>query len=188
MKRWLAVILCLAFLPAAAAFAQQPGDPATKEDVQKFFDLQNSRKRLDSIMAAVTQQISALSESNVQKSLPNATPEQKAQMNAFMNGRIDKLFQSLPFDDMLQATMPVYQRHFTHGEMQELIRFNSSPVGKKVLAETPAIMTESMQAMTPLIQKWQSAQLADLQESALEFAKTLKADKTPPASLSQPLN
>ncbi len=188
MKRWLAVILCLAFLPAASAFAQQPGDPATKEDVQKLFELQNSRKMFDSIMTAMKRQVSALSEANIQKSLPNATPEQKAQMNAFLNGRMDKMFQSLPIDDMLQAMMPVYQHHFTHGEMQELIRFNSSPVGRKLLAEMPSIMTESMQTATPIIQKWQSAQMDDLQAAVLEFAKTLKAGKTSPASLSQPLN
>jgi hypothetical protein len=188
MKRWLAVLLCLAFLPAAAAFAQQPGDPATKEDVQKLFELQNGRKLFASIMTAAKQQASAATESAMKKQYPNATPEEKAKLNAFMNDRMDKILQTLPLEDLLEAMIPAYQHHFTHGEMQELIHFYSSPVGKKLIAETPAIMTEGMQAAAPVMQKWQSAQMDDLQVAALDFAKTLKAEKTPPASLSQPLN
>ena len=138
--------------------------------------------------SSILRQLNRIKKSATQKSCPGATPEQKAQVNAFLNDRMDKMFQSMPIDDLMQVMMPVYQHHFTHGEMQELIRFNSSPVGKKLLAEIPAIMTESMQAAMPIIQKWQSGQMDDLQTSVLEYAKTLKADKTPPASLSQPLN
>jgi hypothetical protein len=83
--------------------------------------------------------------------------------------------------------------------MQELIQFYSSPLGKKLLAEMPAILTEYMQAATPIIQKWTNSQMAGLQATAEDFAKKLKAQKAPatplsqppdsiPASLSQPLN
>jgi hypothetical protein len=205
MKRWLAVILCLACLPVAAAFAQQPGDPATKEDVQKLFDIQNSRKLFDSIMTAMKQQIPVMTKSAMSKQLSNATAEQTAQLNAFMDDSVEKMFQNMPFDELMAAAMPAYQHHFTHGEMQELIQFYSSPLGKKLLAEMPAIMTEYMQAATPVIQRWMKSQMADLQVSAERYAKTLKyaknqnQEKTPanplpqtpqsiPASLAEPLN
>jgi len=205
MKRWLAVILCLACLPAAAAFAQQPGDPATKEDVQQLFDIQNSRKLYDSIMTAMGQQIQALTKSTMGKQLPNATAEEAARLNGFVNDSVEKMFQNMPFDELLEATIPAYQRHFTHGEIQELIQFYSSPLGKKLLTEMPAIMTECMQAATPILQKWTKAQMADLKVNAEAYAKTLKYAKnlnqaqTPPgplpptapsipASLAEPLN
>jgi hypothetical protein len=35
MKRCTAVILCFAFPSVGHAFSQQPGDPATKEDIQQ---------------------------------------------------------------------------------------------------------------------------------------------------------
>lgn len=179
MKRWLAVILCLAFVPLSAAFAQQPGDPATKEDVQQLFDIQNSRKLFDSIMTAMKQQLPALTKSALDKQLQNATPEETARMDAFMNDSMEKMFQHMPFDELLQAAMPAYQHHFTHGEIQELIQFYSSPLGKKLLAEMPAIMTEYMQAATPVLQKWMKAQMADLQASAEEYARKLKEEKSP---------
>lgn len=203
MKRCLAVLLCLAFLPLAAAFAQQPGDPATKEDVQKLFEIQNSRKMFDSIMTAMKQQIPALTQSAVGKQLPNATAEQTAQLNAFVSDSMEKMFQNMPFDELMAAMLPAYQHHFTHGEIQELIRFYSSPVGKKLLTEMPAIMTEYMQAAMPVIQKWTTAQMSDLQVSAEDYAKSLKyarnASPAPPpaaspapaaipSSLSQPMD
>ena len=192
MKRWLAVMLCLACLPAAAAFAQQPGDPATKEDVQKLFDLQNSRKMFDSMMTAMKQQIPAMTQSAMSKQLPNATPEEAARLNGFVNDSAEKMFQNMPFNELMAAMMPAYQHHFTHGEMQELIRFYSSPLGKKLISEMPAIMTEYMQAATPIIQRWMKTEMADLQVSAEGYAKTLKYAKNqnreqmPPAPLAQP--
>jgi len=200
--RYWAVIHCLAFLPVGVAFAQQPGDPATKEDVQKLFAVQNSRKQLDTIMDTLKQQLQVMTKSTQQKQLPNATPEETARLNAFMNNLTEKMFQNMPFDELMQAMMPAYQRHFTHGEMQGLIQFNSSPLGRKLLTEMPAILTESMQAATPIIQKWTKAQMAELQASIEAYARKMKAaknlnedtsaasvtqsDATPPAPHSQP--
>lgn len=192
MKRWLAVMLCLACLPAAVAFGQQPGDPATKEDIQQLFDIQNARKMYDSIMTAMRQQIPALTKSAMGKQLPNATPEEAARLNGFVNDSVEKMFQNMPFDELLEATIPAYQHHFTHGEIQGLIQFYSSPLGKKLLKETPAIMTESMQAATPILQRWMKTQMADLQVSTEAYAKNLKyaknqdQEKTPAAPLAQP--
>ncbi len=188
MKRWWAVILCFAFLPFSAAFAQQAGDPATKEDVQKLFGVMHSRKQFDAVMDVMKRQLPALTKGALADQLPNATPEETARLQAFVNDSADKMFQNMPFDELMQAMIPAYQHHFTHGEMQELIQFYSSPLDKKLLAEMPAILTEYMQAATPIIQKWTHSQMADLQVSAEEFAKRLKEQKTPPAALSQPRN
>jgi hypothetical protein len=198
MSRWFAVLF-LAFISLTAALAQQPSDPATKEDVQKLFEVQNSRKTFDSIMTVMKQQMPAVTRAAIAKQLPNATPEETARLNAFMSDSLEKMFQNMPFDELMQASMPVYQHHFTHGEMQKLIQFYASPVGKKLLAEMPAIISEQMQASAPIIQKWTAAQMADLQVRAEEYARTLKDSKRQvapptqparaiPASLSQPLH
>jgi hypothetical protein len=98
----------------------------------------------------------------------------------------------------MQAMLPAYQHHFTHGEIQQLISFYSSPVGKKLLTEMPAILSEYMPAAMPVIQRWQTANMAELKSSAEDYAKALKAKKaasgssaapadSTPASLLQPL-
>jgi len=64
MKRTtVAVLFCSLLLFIIPAFAQQPGDPATKEDVQKLFDVMQSHKMFDSVMTSMTRQLPALTSS-----------------------------------------------------------------------------------------------------------------------------
>lgn len=49
-------------------------------------------------------------------------------------------------EELVALTVPIYARHFEEAEVDELIAFYSSPVGKKITRELPAIMSESMAA------------------------------------------
>ena len=40
----------------------------------------------------------------------------------------------------------VYDRHFTHPEIRELLAFNRTPIGRKTMQAMPAIMSETMAA------------------------------------------
>lgn len=178
MKRWLTIFVCLAFLPIGTAIAQQSDDHATKEDVQQMFDVMHSRKQFDAMMDVIRQQLPALTRGVVANQLPNATPEEIAKLNDFMNRQTQKMFEDMPFDGLMQAMMPAYQRHFTHGEIQEVTRFYSSPVGQKFLAELPAVMGEYMQAARPIMQKWTQKQVEELKTGAEQYAKTLRKEKS----------
>ncbi len=179
MKRWLAIILCLVVLPIEAALAQQPDDHATKEDVQKLLDVTHcSRERFAAIMGVITKQLPAMGNEVITNQLPNATPEEKAKLNEFLNLQTQKMFEAMPYDELMQAMVPAYQHHLTHGEIQEIIRFDSSPVGQKMLEELPAIMGESMQAAAPIIQKWMQGRMNELKTSVESYAKTLRKEKT----------
>lgn len=193
MKRCLAVILCLAFLPSAAAFAQQPSDPATKEDVQKLFDAMHIRKQLDAVMAMIEKQIPLVSKNAIAKQSPNMTPAQQAVLDEFAIQQIQKMYQKLPFDELMQAVLPVYQQHFTHEEIREMTRFYASPAGQKLLSEMPVITLESIKAAAPILQRWGITEAAEMKASADEYNNKLKEmnppkpKKAPPASLMQPL-
>lgn len=41
---------------------------------------------------------------------------------------------------------PVYEKHLTEADLNEVIKFYNSPVGKKLAGKTPAITQESMAA------------------------------------------
>ena len=47
--------------------------------------------------------------------------------------------------DLTDMLAPVYQKHLTLADIQELIAFYESPVGKKFAEKTPLITQESMQ-------------------------------------------
>ena len=42
--------------------------------------------------------------------------------------------------------IPIYEKHFTHEELKQLIAFYESPIGKKLIKVQPQIMMESMAA------------------------------------------
>ena len=44
---------------------------------------------------------------------------------------------------VLERMVPVYQRHFTEGDVDGLVKFYRSPLGRKVLAEMPETMAEA---------------------------------------------
>jgi hypothetical protein len=70
------------------------------------------------------------------------------------NKMMDDMFKNMPWDEMIEAIEPAYQKHFTKGDIDSLVTFYSSPVGQKVLRELPAVMSDAMQSMMPIMQKY----------------------------------
>jgi hypothetical protein len=68
-----------------------------------------------------------------------------------MKKMMDDLFKNMPIDEITQAMIPAYQKHFTKGDIEAMNAFYSSPVGQKVLEELPAVMQEGMQAAMPIM-------------------------------------
>ncbi len=49
-------------------------------------------------------------------------------------------------DAFIQMIMPIYDKHFSHQEINELIAFYKTPIGQKSTKELPLVMQESMTA------------------------------------------
>lgn len=49
-------------------------------------------------------------------------------------------------EGLVELVLPIYMKHFEEADLDELIRFYSTPVGRKMIEKTPAIATESMAA------------------------------------------
>jgi uncharacterized protein len=47
-------------------------------------------------------------------------------------------------DGLIDRVVPLYDKHYTHNEIQTLIRFYETPLGKKVTALRPQIAQEGM--------------------------------------------
>lgn len=177
MKRCLiAVVLCF-LLTAPLSFAQNQEEMATKEDIQQLFQVMNSRRNVEAMMAAVRQQMSAMRKDAPKKYCPKATPEQLAKIDEFFDKQLNKLLSNMPFDEMLEAMIPAYRRHFTHNEVKEIVAFYSSQIGKKVIAEIPAMMSEATADARPILQKWVETSTATMQADLERFMESLKNEK-----------
>jgi len=94
-----------------------------------------------------------------------------ADFEARMNKMMDDMMKDMPFDEMMQAMVPTYQKHFTKGDMDALVTFYSSPTGQKLLREMPAITAEAMTAMMPIMRQHIDAANRRLQQQTDEMLK-----------------
>jgi hypothetical protein len=98
-----------------------------------------------------------------------------ADFEARMNKVLDNYMKNFPWDDVLQAMVPVYQKHFTKGDINHLVAFYSSATGQKVLRELPAISAEAMQSMMPILRQKMDVMTKDVQQQVAEMIQKSEA-------------
>jgi uncharacterized protein len=168
MKRPALVLLaCLLF--ASISFAQQndANAPASKADVERYLDAMHSRDNIKAVMQVMTTQMHKVVHDEVQKQT-NLPPDAEQRMNK----SADDMLKSMPIDEMLDAMIPVYQKHFTKGDMDALVAFYSSPTGEKMVKELPAILAESMQAEAGTMQKMMTKMTQQIDDQIAQMQKS----------------
>ena len=128
MKRiLLATLLCLSTSLVYSAQQTAADTPATKEDIQKYLEAVHSRevtKQMIDAMAKPQRQFIHDQFLKNKDKLPQDFEER-------MTGEMDRLMKSFPWDEMLQAMVPVYQKHFTKGDVDALVAFYGTPTDRK---------------------------------------------------------
>ena len=179
MKR-IFLSLSASFVFAMSGLAQQsPSDaPATKEDVQKYLDVMHSREMMTQMVEAMSKPIHQMIHEQYLKDKDKLPADFEARMNKCM----DDSLKSFPWDEVLQAMVPVYQKHLTKGDIDAIVAFYSAPTGQKLLKEMPVMMGEAMQAMMPILRKQTDAMKEQVQQ---QTAQMLKESGVKPAVKSQ---
>jgi hypothetical protein len=173
MKRLLCVAGIVSVLSWICVAQTSPADsPATKEDVEKYLEVVHSHDMAKKMAAAMSQGLHQMMHQQYLKHKDSLPADYESKMTAMM----DEMFENMPWDQMMQAMAPVYQKHFTSGDIDSLIAFYSSPTGEKLLREMPTIMTESMQSMTPIMMKYmETVQQRLLKETDVMIAQSKKS-------------
>lgn len=167
MKRS-ALLLIACLLLGSVSFAQQnPADaPASKEDIQKYLDIMHSRDMMKNMMNTMSKQLHQMVSEQLKKE-PGMTPEKEER--AFK--LTDDMLKNFPVDEIIDAMIPVYQKHFTKGNIDDLLAFYSTATGQKVIKELPAISAEAMQAAMPIAQKMMATTLQRVQDQIAQMQK-----------------
>lgn len=58
----------------------------------------------------------------------------------------DKMKSKIKADDLIALVAPLYSKHFTEPEIEQLIAFYKTPIGQKTIQVMPLLAQESMQA------------------------------------------
>jgi hypothetical protein len=184
--------LLLVLLAVSPAFAQQTvaeaaaqsraavdarkaaAAPPTREEVLKLFDLLQITKTMDAVINATKQQSMEIAEQMIRERMPNITPEQKKQFTGMVDEVMREALGTAAINEMLAATIPVYQHHLTKADLDAMVAFYSSPVGQKILREQPAMVQESMVASAGIQQRIARSMFQKIDE---RVAKMAEADK-----------
>ncbi len=58
----------------------------------------------------------------------------------------DDMVKEIDMDKLVELIVPIYQKHFTEEDIQDINNFYDTPVGQKMIEHMPQIMQESMNA------------------------------------------
>ncbi len=72
--------------------------------------------------------------------------QQYTDVDESMWTELEAEFNKAAMDDLIEILVPIYEKHLTIEDLQGIITFYETPVGKKYAAQTPLITSEAMQA------------------------------------------
>ncbi|MTW10624.1 DUF2059 domain-containing protein [Pseudoduganella eburnea] len=171
MKKF-AVSLVAAFAFVSAHAADKPAapapNPAVVSAVSKLLDSMNYRSLMEQTMKASMQQMEPAMAQTMEAAInanKKLNAEQKAQALELaksklpvMVGKMRTMFADPALiDEMQVAVTQIYARNYSLEEINQLAAFYRTPLGKKMMAKTPAIAAESMavsqQIVMPRVEK-----------------------------------
>ena len=166
MSRWfmLLIAVCLISLAANAQQNLSSQVAASKEDIQKLFTVMNLRQQMLQVMDEMVKQQSQLMRDSLKKRNPQIAGAELDRLDKTMH----EMMAEFPYSSMLNDLVPVYQKHLNRADVIAMTAFYSSPTGKKLLREMPAMTAESMQAAYPTMQAHMEKVMARIDEMTKE--------------------
>jgi hypothetical protein len=124
--------------PAKTPAQQLLADAASREQLMEMFDVLEVTQQMNSMVETM--------EKTMRQAAPvsNLSDQQKTELAKLDKELYVKVMNSDLMSNMVEAMIPIYQRHFTHADVAAIINFYSSPVGQKLLHEQPQILQELM--------------------------------------------
>ncbi|MDR0668747.1 MAG: DUF2059 domain-containing protein [Treponema sp.] len=113
-------ILCL----LGAALACSAYGQTKRQDILKLLEMTNAQSQAVQMFDLMLPDLSQLA------------PQAPAEFWTMLKEKIN-------VDSFVELLIPLYDRHFSHNDIKELIRFYESPIGRKMLEVTPALTQES---------------------------------------------
>jgi uncharacterized protein len=165
-RRILQIALVLLCFPAAAQVTVPVAkdNPATKEQVQKLFDVMQIRQQSRQMMDSVQKQMQVMTTQSIKTRYPQISAAELARATKISQDAL----KDLPLDAMLDDMIPVYQKYLTQTDVDAMIVFYSSPTGQKLVQQMPEITAEAMQISYKRMQKQIDAVMQRVEDSVKE--------------------
>ena len=133
--------MCMPAAVAQVTVSVANDNPASKEQIQKLFEVMDVRRQTHRMMDSIVQQMQAMSTATIKARYPQITEAELAKLNKIS----EEILRDMPLDAMLDDMVPVYQKYLNQSDADTMIAFYQSPTGKKLINEMPQITQEAMQ-------------------------------------------
>lgn len=135
LKRTLLIFFLLAF-SFQPLYAQT--DKAKRDDIKRLMEITGSTGIANQYAAVITEQFFMM-----MKATDPTIPDRALEVMGKELGDLFTEKMAAP-GGLMEQLIPVYEEHFTHAEIKELLAFYASPIGKKTIEVLPVITNESM--------------------------------------------
>ena len=141
MKRSLAPCL-LVFVCSFAALAQTPAQTSSTQQPPQQTEAERAAKRADIRNLIQLTGAANISADALEKMIEPLKADFPQVPEEFWNTFIHEVHS----DELVDLVIPIYDKYYTRGEIQELTRFYQTPVGQKTIKVLPKLSAEAIDA------------------------------------------
>jgi len=156
--------------PAAAPAPAEKVDPAKDAAIRHLMEITDTSKMGDRISNMITMRVRSV--------MSQALPQD--QLEKFMETFSDKFTAGAPPSAVTDAIIPIYARHFSMEDVQNLIQFYESPLGQRVVKNLPIVAQESQEIGLDLDQKAAMNVLRGMSDDYPQLKQILPPDNSKP--------
>jgi len=165
--------------PAAEAKAVAPAekvDPAKEAAIRHLLDLTDGSKVGEGVSNGITQ--------HVYQVMSHTIPADRLQK--FMETFTQKFSVAAPASAITDSVVPIYAQNFSMEDIQGLVQFYESPLGKRLVKTMPVVDREWESVGTQMDQKAALGVLWGMTDEYAELKRLLPPDPSKPAAGPEP--
>lgn len=158
-------VLAIGLIFSLGAFASEP---AKKESVEKLLELTEASKMVDSMYAQMENMFASMA------TQVGVTEKSRPAYDKYMKKVFELISEDMSWKKMKEPLVQIYIKHLTEEEVQGMIAFYRTDIGKSTIKKMPAIIQDSM----GLSQQMMIDTLPKIKVLAEEMAAEVKAENS----------
>ncbi|MBF0492421.1 MAG: DUF2059 domain-containing protein [Deltaproteobacteria bacterium] len=164
-------VLAVFFITLMLSFNSYAQEMASRKSVEKFIELSEVQKMMDAIYSQIDRSFKGMADQiGISEKEKPAFDKYTKKVSALVKKEVS-------WEKLKEPTLDIYSKHFTEVEIQGLIAFYSSDVGKSMVKKMPLVMQDTM-IMTQDMMKSIYPKIQDLAlEMKTEVEKLRKGKK-----------
>ena len=123
-----------------------------------FFEVSGTRLAIESMQQHLTNAL--------RMNLITENPDNALVINVIMDASVKE---AITIDEVIKKFLPIYRKHFTIEELQELNKFYSTEIMQNMIRKTPVLTQEAAPLQAELLQDFQSRFMARVEKDLGEI-------------------